>query len=303
MVVGYLVLALEPPFEVVVSVRVAAGAAEAAFVVAAYSMAIELAPDARQGEAASLATVGSYAGLAVGPAVGVLVLGDDRFTLLWVGPLPWSESRPCAGPSSRRRGPTRGGPCGLAAAAQRGHAGCCPPSRGPRVRRFQRFRRALRARPRRRAARLRLRALRGRGHRRAGLRPAAAGPAGLAAHRVDRVRRDRDRPRRHRRLGVPGWALLWDGGIRLRPGACVPEPRPACDGKDAAQRAERRGRYGRGLRGRGARHRRSSARRRRRCVDDRAVFLVSALSAVLGFTLLQLVGRKAPKADIPAALP
>ena len=84
MLAGYLVLALEPPFGVVVPLRVVAGAAEAAFVVAAYTMAIDLAPDDRHGEATSLVTVGSYAGLALGPPAAALVLGDDRFTLVWI---------------------------------------------------------------------------------------------------------------------------------------------------------------------------------------------------------------------------
>ena len=84
MLVGYVVLALEPPFGVVVPLRIVAGAAEAAFVVAAFTMAVDLAPERRHGEATSLVTVGSYAGLALGPPVAAVVLGDDRFTLVWV---------------------------------------------------------------------------------------------------------------------------------------------------------------------------------------------------------------------------
>jgi predicted MFS family arabinose efflux permease len=84
MVAGYLVLALEPPFGVVVPLRVVAGAAEAAFVVAALTMAVDLAPERRHGEATSLVTVGSYSGLALGPPAAALLLGDDRFTLVWI---------------------------------------------------------------------------------------------------------------------------------------------------------------------------------------------------------------------------
>jgi MFS family permease len=84
MMAGYLVLALEPPFGVVVATRLVAGAAEAAFVVAAYTMATDLAPAAQRGEAMSLITVGSYLGLAVGPIVGDFAVGDGRFALAWV---------------------------------------------------------------------------------------------------------------------------------------------------------------------------------------------------------------------------
>ena len=84
MLAGYLVLAFEPPFGVVVATRLGAGAAEAAFVVAAYTMAADLAPAAQRGEAMSLITVGSYLGLAVGPIVGDFAVGDGGFALAWV---------------------------------------------------------------------------------------------------------------------------------------------------------------------------------------------------------------------------
>jgi predicted MFS family arabinose efflux permease len=84
MAAGYLVLALEPSFGVVVPVRILVGAAEAAFVVAVFTMAVDLAPAGRQGEAMSLVTVGSYAGLALGPPAAEAILGDDRFPLVWV---------------------------------------------------------------------------------------------------------------------------------------------------------------------------------------------------------------------------
>jgi predicted MFS family arabinose efflux permease len=84
MAAGYLVLALEPSFGVVVPVRILVGAAEAAFVVAVFTMAVDLAPRGRQGEAMSLVTVGSYAGLALGPPAAEAILGDDRFPLVWV---------------------------------------------------------------------------------------------------------------------------------------------------------------------------------------------------------------------------
>jgi MFS family permease len=84
MACGYLVLALEPSLAVIVPVRVVAGAAEAGFVVAGFTMAADLVPAERRGESASLVTVGSYAGLAVGPVIGNLVVEDGRFGLVWI---------------------------------------------------------------------------------------------------------------------------------------------------------------------------------------------------------------------------
>ena len=84
MVAGYLVLALEPPFGVVVGTRLVAGAAEAVFVVSAYTMAADLAPADRRGEAMSLITVGSYLGLAFGPIVADVAVGDGRFARAWL---------------------------------------------------------------------------------------------------------------------------------------------------------------------------------------------------------------------------
>lgn len=83
MVGGYLFLALEPPLAAIVPVRVVAGGAEAGFVVAVFTVATELAPVARRGEAISLITAGSYLGLAVGPVGGNFIVDGDRFPLLW----------------------------------------------------------------------------------------------------------------------------------------------------------------------------------------------------------------------------
>jgi MFS family permease len=84
MLAGYLALALEPSFGTVVAVRLVAGAAESAFVVAAYTMAADLAPSARRGEAMSLITAGSYLGLAIGPVVGDFAIEGGRFAVPWV---------------------------------------------------------------------------------------------------------------------------------------------------------------------------------------------------------------------------
>jgi MFS family permease len=81
---GYLFLAAEPPLAAIIPVRLVVGAAEAAFVVAAYTMATDLTPSDRQGEGMSLITVGSYLGLALGPLAGDLAVGDGRFPLAWL---------------------------------------------------------------------------------------------------------------------------------------------------------------------------------------------------------------------------
>ena len=84
MVAGYALLALAPPLEVVVLVRLVAGVGEAAFVVAAFTMVADAAPPERRGEAISLFTVGSYAGLALGPLLANVLLDDDRFGLVFL---------------------------------------------------------------------------------------------------------------------------------------------------------------------------------------------------------------------------
>lgn len=84
MVAGYLVLALEPNLPLLSLVRLLAGAAEAAFVVAAISIATDLAPSDRRGEAVSLITIASYLGLTLGPVAADLILGDGRYGLVWV---------------------------------------------------------------------------------------------------------------------------------------------------------------------------------------------------------------------------
>ena len=84
MLAGYLGLALEPELPAVVALRLLAGAGEAAFVVGAFTMIADLAPEERRGEAFSLLTVGSYTGLALGPLVANFLLGDARYALVWL---------------------------------------------------------------------------------------------------------------------------------------------------------------------------------------------------------------------------
>jgi predicted MFS family arabinose efflux permease len=64
--------------------RFITGIGEAAFFVGAATMITDLAPVERRGEAVSYWSIAVYGGLAFGPALGELVLGDDRYVLTWV---------------------------------------------------------------------------------------------------------------------------------------------------------------------------------------------------------------------------
>ena len=67
-----------------VALRLATGAGEALIFVGSATIANDLAPDHRRGEALSLYSLAVWGGLAVGPLLGELVLGDDRYDLVWV---------------------------------------------------------------------------------------------------------------------------------------------------------------------------------------------------------------------------
>ena len=64
--------------------RFVTGIGEAAFFVGAATMVTDLAPVERRGEAVSYWSIAVYGGLAFGPALGELVLGDDRYVLTWL---------------------------------------------------------------------------------------------------------------------------------------------------------------------------------------------------------------------------
>ena len=70
--------------ELLIVMRLLLGASEAGFFVAAFTMASDLAPEDRRGEALSLVSLSLYAGVAIGPFIGELVLGQDRFALAWI---------------------------------------------------------------------------------------------------------------------------------------------------------------------------------------------------------------------------
>ncbi|MDQ1532521.1 MAG: hypothetical protein QOF28_282 [Actinomycetota bacterium] len=64
--------------------RFVTGVGEAAFFVGAATMITDLAPVERRGEAVSYWSIAVYGGLAFGPALGEVVLGDHRYVLTWL---------------------------------------------------------------------------------------------------------------------------------------------------------------------------------------------------------------------------
>lgn len=84
MILAYLALALGPGLPAIIAIRLVAGAAEATFVVGAYTIIMDITPEERRGEGVSLVTLASYLGLTVGPVAADLIRGDDRFWLVWL---------------------------------------------------------------------------------------------------------------------------------------------------------------------------------------------------------------------------
>ena len=80
-VAGYVVADSLP---LLVVLRLLTGAGEALLLVGAATMITDLAPAHRRGEALSLFSLGLWGGLALGPILGELVLGDDRFDSVWL---------------------------------------------------------------------------------------------------------------------------------------------------------------------------------------------------------------------------
>lgn len=96
-----------------VALRLATGLGEAFFFVGAATAITDLAPEGRRGEALSLFTLASYTGVAIGPLLGELVLGGDRFAAVWlvaaggaalaaVVPALMPETRPAGLPPPQR---------------------------------------------------------------------------------------------------------------------------------------------------------------------------------------------------------
>ena len=80
-VAGY---GLATSLPLLVAMRLLSGVGEAALFVGAATAIQDLAPDTRRGEAASYFSIAIYGGLALGPALGERVLGEDRYQSVWV---------------------------------------------------------------------------------------------------------------------------------------------------------------------------------------------------------------------------
>ena len=70
--------------ELLIAFRLFTGLGEAMLLVGAATMITDLAPEKRRGEALSLYSLGLWGGLALGPILGELVLGTDRFVAVWL---------------------------------------------------------------------------------------------------------------------------------------------------------------------------------------------------------------------------
>ena len=80
-VAGYVLVSSLVPL---LLLRLVTGAGEAFFYVGAASAINDIAPDERRGEALSFFSLALYAGMAIGPILGELALGDDRFAAAWL---------------------------------------------------------------------------------------------------------------------------------------------------------------------------------------------------------------------------
>ena len=69
---------------ILVALRLATGIGEALIFVGAATIVTDVAPAGRRGEAISIYSLGLWAGLAVGPFLGEVVLGDDRYDAVWL---------------------------------------------------------------------------------------------------------------------------------------------------------------------------------------------------------------------------
>lgn len=67
-----------------VALRLITGAGEALFFTGAASAIADMAPDDRRGEAISFFSLALWTGIAIGPVIGEVVLGDARFDRVWL---------------------------------------------------------------------------------------------------------------------------------------------------------------------------------------------------------------------------
>jgi MFS family permease len=70
---------------ILVATRILGGIGEAAFFVGAGTMVTDLAPEHRRGEALSYWSIAVYGGISLGPVLGEVALGEDRYGWVWNG--------------------------------------------------------------------------------------------------------------------------------------------------------------------------------------------------------------------------
>ena len=80
-VLGHLVATTIP---ILLVMRLVMGAGEAFVFVGVLSAASDLAPEGRRGEAISYFSLSLYLGVAIGPFIGEVLLGEDRFAAVWI---------------------------------------------------------------------------------------------------------------------------------------------------------------------------------------------------------------------------
>lgn len=84
-VVGMVLTALVGSLTYVVAARLLLGVGEAAFFVASFAALVDIAPPDRLGEALSYNSLGLYLGLALGPPLGEVLVGQAGFGAAWLG--------------------------------------------------------------------------------------------------------------------------------------------------------------------------------------------------------------------------
>ncbi len=138
--------------ELLIAVRLVTGIGEAMLLVGAATMVTDIAPEKRRGEALSLYSLGLWGGLALGPLLGELVLGSDRFDAVWLlaaGCLPRRRcDRPHAAGDRSESDRRTGADCLASRPPCCGGTGSRPGRDRLRIRRARDVRGALRARAR-----------------------------------------------------------------------------------------------------------------------------------------------------------
>lgn len=83
--IGMLLIPLTSSLGALVAIRLLQGVAEAAFFVGSFALLADIAPPERMGEAISYNSLGLYLGLALGPPLGEVLLGQWGYAAAWAG--------------------------------------------------------------------------------------------------------------------------------------------------------------------------------------------------------------------------